>query len=245
MTECFRKFRFFSLNVVSFHWFLLIFVGFHWFTVIIRKSLWQANDIELFEGAQGLRECFLYTQKWNLQAKIRWSCGAEVLTTPNTRRDRAFWNCWSCVKKTYEKDILKKNETIFWISPTPIISHQKYLRKSATKVKNQGFSMIFNDFGIGFACISDTKCLHSSELKIWRYRSCDFFSSRKNVNFESKFWQWLRLLIYCADKAGFRMGIKKSQFFVGVSICESEIRVKFNENRSFCSIFEIWVEIWR
>ena len=34
MTDCFRKFHYFSLILIEFHWFSLIFIDFHWFLLI-------------------------------------------------------------------------------------------------------------------------------------------------------------------------------------------------------------------
>ena len=66
-----------------------------------------------------------------------------------------------------------------------------------------------------------------------------FFSSGKNSNSDSDFWQWLSHIIYCADKAGVWAEVKKIQIFVTVSVWEPKIIGKINENLLFCLIFMI------
>ena len=88
--------------------FSLIFID---FTVIFRKSFGHVGGIERSKWVRGVLKRFWNTEKWNLRAKIRRSCGVEVLSSPNTRRDRSFWKFCSCVKKNYQnrsKRLMKK-----------------------------------------------------------------------------------------------------------------------------------------
>ena len=87
--------------------FSLIFID---FTVIFRKSFGHVGGIERSKWVRGVLKRFWNTEKWNLRAKIRRSCGVEVLSSPNTRRDRSFWKFCSCVKKTLPKQVQKAHE---------------------------------------------------------------------------------------------------------------------------------------
>ena len=109
--------------------------------------------------------------------------------------------------------------SIFYFFLKPILRFKTFLRKAATKVKNQVFPMIWSSFWL-VMLVQNVSTALSGKSDVTRV--VIFLSRRKNKKFGSKFWNQLRILIYCADKAGFWMGSTKTQFFVDVPIWESK-----------------------
>ena len=73
-------------------WFSLIFIDFH---LYIRSC----DDFSTSKSIDRVAKRFQSIQKWILHQKIRRSCGAEVLSTRNSRRDSSISKYHAHVKK--------------------------------------------------------------------------------------------------------------------------------------------------